>query len=137
MNTTLITLDLSSCDVRKEGLEHIVEGICADSELQNLSLNDNHLDESCVDSLRDLITCSKTLKKLELGWNSLYTVETWKHLARGLEENKTLVDLDLSWNALGKECVPHLRLLLTRTQSLTKLNLSGTIHRSCALQGDL
>lgn len=55
MNTTLITLDLSSCDVRKEGLEHIVEGICADSELQNLSLNDNHLDESCVDSLRDLI----------------------------------------------------------------------------------
>ncbi|XP_076234577.1 uncharacterized protein LOC143179303 [Calliopsis andreniformis] len=123
-STALITLDLSSCEIHKEGLEHITEAAC-NTELETLCLNDNHLDETCADAVRDLILCSSTLKKLELAWNSLYTVETWRKLGRALEENEVLLELDLSWNALGRECIPFLRQFLMRAQSLKKLDLSG------------
>lgn len=126
-NVTLTTLDLSDCNIRNEGLRHVTTAICNNESIQNLSLSGNHLDETCSDTLQRLLSCSDTLKHLDLSWNSLYTAETWKKLYKGLENNITLVDLDLSWNALGKECVPFLRRLLLRSIALEKLDLSGNI----------
>lgn len=133
-STTLTTLDLSKCDIRKEGLEHVTEAVCSNSSLESLSLNDNHLDESCADDLEKLLSCSKTLKSLELAWNSLYTANTWRKLGRGLVESEALVDLDLSWNALGRECAPHLRQLLARSPNLTKLRLTGNTNDSAVVE---
>lgn len=125
-NVTLKKLDLSDCNIRNDGFDHITKAICNNESIEILLLNDNHLDETCSDALQKLLSCSKTLKSLRLSWNSLYTAETWKKLIRGLEDNETLVDFDLSWNALGKECVPYLRRLLLRS-SLKKLHLNGNI----------
>ncbi|OAD60423.1 hypothetical protein WN48_05723, partial [Eufriesea mexicana] len=124
-NVTLKKLDLSDCNIRNDGFDHITKAICNNESIETLLLNDNHLDESCSDALQKLFCCSKTLKSLRLSWNSLYTVETWKKLIKGFENNETLVDFDLSWNALGKECVPYLRRLLLRSSSLKKLHLNG------------
>ncbi|XP_076762241.1 uncharacterized protein LOC143430127 [Xylocopa sonorina] len=123
--STLTTLDLSDCNIRNEGFEHITKAMCNNESIETLLLNDNHLDESSADSLQRLISCSKTLRSLRLSWNSLYTAETWKKLVKGFEENETLIELDLSWNALGKECAPYLRRLLLRSSSLKKLHLNG------------
>ncbi|CAL7950041.1 unnamed protein product [Xylocopa violacea] len=123
--STLKTLDLSDCNIRNEGFEHITKAMCNNESIETLLLSDNHLDESCAESLQRLISCSKTLRSLGLSWNSLYTVETWKKLVKGFEDNETLIELDLSWNALGKECVPYLRRLLLRSSSLKKLHLNG------------
>ncbi|XP_017795988.1 PREDICTED: leucine-rich repeat-containing protein 74B-like [Habropoda laboriosa] len=121
-NTTLRKLDLSDCNIRNEGLDYIANSI---DNIETLTLNDNHLDESCSDALLKLLSESSELKRLELSWNSLYTVETWIKLVKGLEENNTLVDLDLSWNALGKECVLYLRRLLLGPSMLKRLYLNG------------
>lgn len=127
MNETLKKLDLSDCNLRKEGIDYLIQAICNNESIETLLLNHNHLDESCSDALQKLVSCSKTIKHLELSWNSLYTTETWKKFIRGLEENETLLDLDLSWNALGKECISYLRRLLLRSSTLKKLHLNGNI----------
>ncbi|XP_028522405.1 protein NLRC3-like [Apis cerana] len=124
-NETLKKLDLSDCNLRKEGIDYLVQAICNNESIETLLLNHNHLDESCSDALQKLVNCSKTIKHLELSWNSLYTTETWKKFIRGFEENETLLDLDLSWNALGKECISYLRRLLLRSLILKKLHLNG------------
>ncbi|XP_076637193.1 uncharacterized protein LOC143349670 [Colletes latitarsis] len=124
-STTLIRLDLDSCNIRNEGLDYLTTAVCDNKSLESLSLADNHLDEFCADALQKLVSCSKTLRVLGLSWNSLYTAETWKKLIKGIENNETLIELDLSWNALGKECVHYLRQLLSRSPALKKLNLSG------------
>lgn len=132
-NATLTRLDLSDCNIGAEGLEYIGPAVCQNRGLMDLSLNDNHLDESCASHLQQLITSSDTLTCLKLSWNSLYTTETWSKLCKAIEVSDTLVDLDLSWNALGQECANHLRLLLSRSPLLKKLNLRGTtLHLSAA-----
>ncbi|XP_031833455.2 uncharacterized protein LOC116427359 [Nomia melanderi] len=124
-NATLTKLDLSDCNIGAEGMEYIGAAVCQNRGLMDLSLNDNHLDESCANHLQQLITSSDTLTCLRLSWNSLYTAETWSKLCRAIEVSDTLVNLDLSWNALGQECANHLRLLLSRSPLLKKLNLRG------------
>ena len=127
-NVTLKKLDLSDCNIRNEGLDHITDAMCNNESIETLLINDNNLDESCAATLQRLLSCSKTVKCLGLSWNSLYTAETWKKLIRGFENNEVLVDLDLSWNALGKECVPYIRRLLMRSLPLKKLHLNGNIE---------
>ncbi|XP_026669188.1 NLR family CARD domain-containing protein 3-like [Ceratina calcarata] len=123
--TTLKTLDLSDCNIRSEGFDPIARAMCNNESIETLLLNNNNLDETCADGLQKLISCSSTLQRLGLSWNSLYPADLWRKLLKGFEENETLIDLDLSWNALGKECVPHLRRLLLRSPPLKKLNLNG------------
>ncbi|XP_076283023.1 uncharacterized protein LOC143210234 [Lasioglossum baleicum] len=122
---TLTELDLSGCNLGAEGLQYIGIAVCQSNHLKKLFLNDNHLDESCVNDLQRLVASSDTLTHLGLSWNSLYTVETWKKLGKAIEANDTLIELDLSWNALGYECVNQLRLLLSRSTPLKKLDLTG------------
>ncbi|XP_050590529.1 uncharacterized protein LOC126922207 [Bombus affinis] len=124
-NVTLKTLDLSDCNIRKEGLDYITQAMCNNETIETLLINDNNFDESCSEALQRLLSCSQTIQHLELSWNSLYTVETWKKLIKGFDNNEILIDLDLSWNALGKECVPYLRRLLMRSSPLKKLHLNG------------
>ncbi|KOX77005.1 hypothetical protein WN51_10399 [Melipona quadrifasciata] len=124
-NVTLKKLDLSDCNIRNEGLDHITDAMCDNESIETLLINDNNLDESCAGTLQRLLSCSKTVKRLGLSWNSLYTAETWKKLIRGFENNEVLIDLDLSWNALGRECVPYIRRLLMRSSPLKILHLNG------------
>lgn len=127
-NVTLKILDLSDCNIRKEGLDYITQAMCNNETIETLLINDNNFDESCSEALQRLLSCSQTIQHLELSWNSLYTVETWKKLIKGFDNNEILIVLDLSWNALGKECVPYLRRLLTRSSPLKKLHLNGNIE---------
>jgi len=123
-NATLNTLDLSSCDIGNEGFGSIASALSNNQDLESINLSDNHLDETCSENLRNLLSHSKGLMHLDLSWNSLYNAKIWKALVDGLKKNETLRSLNLSWNALGIECVPHLYQLLSRSQNIEKLDLS-------------
>ncbi|XP_078034384.1 uncharacterized protein LOC144468642 [Augochlora pura] len=122
---TLAELDVSECNLGAEGFAYIAEAVCQSDHLKELIMNDNQLDEACANDLNHLITASDTLTKLRLSWNSLYSAETWKKLCKALETNEVLEELDLSWNALGNECVNYLRLLLSHSPPVKKLIMTG------------
>lgn len=122
-STTLKTLDLSSCNLGSEGFRYVASALSNNQDLESVNLFDNHLDEKCSEELRDLLSHSG-LSHLDLSWNSLYDAKTWKALVDGLRTNQTLRSLNLSWNALDKECLPHLQKLLPHTQNIEKLDLS-------------
>lgn len=124
-SVALKELDLTDCNIRNEGFGCISYAIRNNESIETLSGNNNHLDESCSEDLQKLFAGSKTLKNLQLSWNSLYTAAMWKNIVKGLEHNETLVNLDLSWNALGKECIPYLRQILSRPSPLKILHLNG------------
>jgi len=123
-NATLKTLDLSSCDIGNEGFGYIASALSNNQDLESVNLSDNHLDETCSENLRNLLSHSKGLMHLDLSWNYLYNAKIWKALVDGLKKNETLHSLNLSWNALGIECVSHLYQLLSRSQNIEKLDLS-------------
>ncbi|XP_025153883.1 leucine-rich repeat-containing protein 74B [Harpegnathos saltator] len=124
MNTTLKVLDLGDCDIGNEGFEHIASALSDNPALESVNLSGNCLNESCSEDLRNLLSNMETLKHLDLSWNSLHSVETWKALTDGLGKNETLLSLDLSWNGLGSACVPYLCQLLLQSRSIEKLNLN-------------
>lgn len=123
MKTTLKTLDLSSCNIGNEGLEYLTSALSDNQGLESVNLSDNRLDETCSENLQDLLSHSDILT-LNLSWNSLYSTRIWKALVNGLKNNETLHSLNLSWNSLDEKCVPHLYKLLSRSQSIEKLDLS-------------
>ncbi|XP_071643371.1 uncharacterized protein [Temnothorax longispinosus] len=123
-NTTLKTLDLSSCNIGNEGFGYVASALSDNQDLESVNLSDNQLDKACSENLRDLLSHSKGLMHLDLSWNSLYDAKIWRALVDGLKKNATLRSLNLSWNALDKECVPHLYKLLSRSRNIEKLDLS-------------
>ncbi|KAL0102685.1 hypothetical protein PUN28_018180 [Cardiocondyla obscurior] len=122
-NTTLKTLDLSRCNLGNEGFEHIASALSINQNLESVNLTDNCLEKICSKNVRDLLTYS-CLTHLNLSWNSLYDVDTWKGLVDGFNKNETLRSLNLSWNALDKQCLPHLCKLLSSSKNIEKLDLS-------------
>ncbi|EZA50959.1 Leucine-rich repeat-containing protein [Ooceraea biroi] len=124
-NKCLKMLDLSKCDLGNEGFEHIAIALIDNEDVEDVNLSHNQLDEPCSENLRDLLARSYTLKHLDLSWNSLYSAKTWKTLIHGFDKNNTLLSLNLSWNSLGTECLPNLCRLLSRSQSIEKLDFSS------------
>ncbi|XP_011878260.1 PREDICTED: leucine-rich repeat-containing protein 74A-like [Vollenhovia emeryi] len=123
-NTTLKTLDLGGCNIGNEGLGYIASALSNNEDLESLNLSDNHLDKTCSENLRDLLSHAIGLTHLDLSWNSLYNAKIWKALVDGFKKNGTLRSLNLSWNALEQECVPYLYRLLSRSQNIERLDLS-------------
>jgi len=124
VNMTLTTLDLSKCDLGNEGVKYIINALIDNGTIEEINLSHNELDELCTANLGELLLRSTSLKHLDLSWNSLYSAAAWKTLIPAFENNKTLLTLILSWNSLGIECLPHLRKLITDSQSIEKLDLS-------------
>lgn len=123
-NTILKILDLSNCDIGNEGFGYIASALSNNRDLESVNLSDNHLDETCSEDLRNLLSHFTGLTHLDLSWNSLYNAKTWKALDNGLKKNESLRSLNLSWNALDTECVHHLSRLLSRLRNIEKLDLS-------------
>lgn len=123
-NTALKTLDFSGCNIRSEGFEYIASALSNNQNIESINLSNNYLNETCADDLRDLLLYSGTLAHLDLSWNFLNSVKTWKTLIKGLENNKTLRSLILSLNGLGQECMPYLYNLILYSQNIEKLDLS-------------
>jgi len=63
------------------------------------------------------------LRKLNLAWNGFY-LEGCKALAKSLENNTSLQEIDLSSNRINKECLDKLFAGIKKNKTLQKLAVS-------------
>ena len=91
----LRTLRIVGCDLGDENGAKIIEALCRNTTVENLSLDSNQLGEKSVVQLSALLSESLVLKSLELGGNHLIPPE-YRTLLEGLKQNTTLEHLLLS-----------------------------------------
>lgn len=125
---SLLELNLTSCDLGYEGLVHIRKGVQSNETLQRLILCDNELREESAIVIEKILRDSSTLNYLNLSWNYLNTLEASNVLFSGFLYNDSLVEIDLSANFFGKECLKGLDNYLTFSNSIRQIDFTSNLN---------
>ncbi|XP_011496561.1 PREDICTED: leucine-rich repeat-containing protein 74B-like [Ceratosolen solmsi marchali] len=116
-------LNLSGCELGSKGLYYIVKAVSVNSLLQNLNISNN----------KKLFSFTQSLISVNLSWNSLHTKIASEAIYKGLAENLTTTDIDLSWNSIGNDSFPYIGYLVANTKYIKRLNL--TANRLTSVEG--
>jgi Ran GTPase-activating protein (RanGAP) involved in mRNA processing and transport len=121
---SLETLKLESCGIKGLMLKKLVEVVIECRTLKHLSLAKNHIGRIDTKAIGDLLNYNRSLVKIDLHYNALAPCG----LLQGLADNEHVVEIDLSWNALGKspEVVELLSRVFENNQVLRHLDISFT-----------
>eukprot|EP00359_Climacostomum_virens_P009598 CAMPEP_0204913250 /NCGR_PEP_ID=MMETSP1397-20131031/11196_1 /ASSEMBLY_ACC=CAM_ASM_000891 /TAXON_ID=49980 /ORGANISM="Climacostomum Climacostomum virens, Strain Stock W-24" /LENGTH=869 /DNA_ID=CAMNT_0052084449 /DNA_START=77 /DNA_END=2683 /DNA_ORIENTATION=- len=95
------SLDLESTGVKGKLLTDLCAAVSENHSLKTLSLAKNNLGEDDAVTIGHMLSLNNSLKKLDLHWNGLRGEGAAKLFSEGLKANDFLVELDLSFNALG------------------------------------
>ncbi|XP_063814076.1 NACHT, LRR and PYD domains-containing protein 3-like [Pseudophryne corroboree] len=129
-NRSLTKLELIEYKLGDSGIKLLCEGLRHPAcTLQDLKLLDCSLTSSCCKDLRSVIATNRSLIRLDLTWNALEDSGI-KLLCKGLRHPAcTLQDLRLHSCGLTSSCCAALRSVITTNRSLTRLNLSDNALR--------
>ncbi|CAG4936859.1 unnamed protein product [Colias eurytheme] len=119
---SLDLLDLSRNQLGDKGFEYVAEQLFKGAVIKRLNLSFNELGMESALSFARAIEGNNTISHLDLSWNQLSTLKGPTELMEKLGENKFLVELNVSWNAL--KIAKPLRKLLS-APSLRILDLSN------------
>ncbi|XP_037116568.1 uncharacterized protein LOC119128357 isoform X2 [Syngnathus acus] len=119
-------LDLSSNGLCDDGLEALAAGLAKPQcTLQVLELQNCELSKKSCEALASVLSSSRTLSHLDLGWNDLHD-DGLEALAAGLAKPQcTLQVLGLMGCQLSKKSCEALASVLSSPGSLRELDLSG------------
>lgn len=95
------SLDLESTGIKGRLLANLCSAVGENHSLKTLSLAKNNLGEEDALAIGHMLSINNSLKKLDLHWNGLRGEGAVKFFMDGLKLNDVLVELDLSFNALG------------------------------------
>lgn len=125
-NSGIEKLSLESTRLAFPSLVKIFTGLRSNHSLQELNLANNKLGQGCGQYIKELLSQTTTLKKLDLHWNYLNGPEA-VHLFQGLKENDTLEAIDCSWNSFGSsiEAIESLCKFLQCESQLKHLDISN------------
>lgn len=101
-NSSVEKLCLESTRLTFKGLKLIIKALRFNHSLQEFNIASNKLGPGCGIILKELLSQTTTLKKIDLHWN-LFKGQEGVYLLEGLHQNDTLKAVDLSWNSLGSE----------------------------------
>ncbi|CAH2321435.1 NACHT, LRR and PYD domains-containing 3-like [Pelobates cultripes] len=126
LNHSLIMLDLSENNLQDSGLKLLCAGLKdASCTLQELRLQKCLLTSTCCEDLQEVLIVNRSVNKLRLRGNMLQDPGV-KYLCAGLRHpNCTLQELGLESCDVTSACCEDLLSVITRNQSLTKLQLGG------------
>jgi Ran GTPase-activating protein (RanGAP) involved in mRNA processing and transport len=122
-------VDLSSNNIGNEGAFQILESLKVNNTIISVKLNSyegmfrNRIDARGLRGIEDVLQINKTLQFLNLSGSGI-GYEGCRILARGLEDNESLLSLDISNNELG----PNIALPLAKsliTSQVIELNIAG------------
>ena len=102
MNNTLLELNLSWNNIRKDSAMTLALAIGDCKSLQNINLANNNLGDLACQHLFYNLRHNKSLKKLDLSYNSIYP-KGITVLANILDYNTTLDEINVNGNSIGKE----------------------------------
>ncbi|XP_075784475.1 NACHT, LRR and PYD domains-containing protein 3-like isoform X2 [Pelodiscus sinensis] len=125
-NQALEKLDLSANALGDSGLKHLCEGLKQPGcKLQSLLLWQCHLTAACCEDLSAALRTNQSLTELELSGNKLGDSGI-KLLCEGLKHPTCKLQKLVVWDCrLTDACCGDLSSLLSTSQSLRELNLSG------------
>jgi Ran GTPase-activating protein (RanGAP) involved in mRNA processing and transport len=105
----LTNLDLQNMDIGLKDIGRIVDAMSKNSHLQNVNLSRNMIDDDCVSTL-SLALAENTLSsitQLSLANNCITSIGA-EYLLCSLENNATILDVDLSGNSIDHEVLAEL-----------------------------
>lgn len=95
------SLDLENTGVRGRLLKDLMLALSDNHSLKTLSLAKNKLGDQDAVAIGEMLNFNNGLKKLDLHWNGLRGEGAVRLFTEGLKQNDFLIELDLSFNALG------------------------------------
>ncbi|XP_058792415.1 leucine-rich repeat-containing protein 74A-like [Phymastichus coffea] len=125
LSSALRELNLSRCNLRNEGFYYVAKSVAANTLIKKLDISDNNLDEESAAYLQKILISTESLEYLNISWNDFYTKAAIEQVFGGLSKNSSLVELNMSWNAMGKNGIYNIKNYITYTKNLKYLNLSG------------
>ncbi|DAZ98037.1 TPA: hypothetical protein N0F65_004527 [Lagenidium giganteum] len=109
-NTSLVELNLRLNRLTDEGARMLLEGLVEHKSLMNLNLSNNMLGRDTADALAEIIADpSCPLRSIDVSGNQLKETDA-QALLQGLQQNSTIVALDLRQNDISAEaeCLLHI-----------------------------
>ncbi len=130
-NTSLIsTLTLSNNFIGNSGLNTLCEALSTNTSLKNLDLSYCSLSLDDHGAIPRLLSINTTLEYLNLSSNSIGNTDL-KNICESLSTNTSLKSLDLSNCSLSDDNGAALYQLLKINNSLENLDLSGNTVTNC------
>ncbi|XP_067916072.1 NACHT, LRR and PYD domains-containing protein 12-like isoform X4 [Heterodontus francisci] len=124
-NRSLTDLDLNYNELGGSGVKLLSEALRnPDCKIQKLGLVENNLSDSCIEDLASALSSNRSLTDLDLSYNKLGDSGV-KLLSEGLRNPDCKIQkLQLENNKLTDSCIKDLASALSTNQSLTDLDLN-------------
>ena len=127
--STLLHLDLSSCDVDSDGACLIADALCYNDTLRKIDIDGNTIGDDGATALAQVLIRNQTLNTLSMQGCDITELGAIK-LAEALCINSTLTKFSLSRNVIKDQGASALAQMLTRNQSLCELDI-----QVCSISG--
>lgn len=134
----LVYCNLSYNRIGSRGMTRMAKLLKEHESIATFIVNHNRIGPACGKEIGVLLKVTKTLKVLEMSHNrmgelvrfpTLYSREkipsSVRDIFMGLRGNKTLQQLDVSYNHLGPQCANYIPFCVSRHPCLHSLNISG------------
>lgn len=124
-STSILTLDLSFCNITDAGGEILATALIEQETCKEVDLSSNNLGPKTGVALENLLKSNKIVEALILSDNDFYCENAAVSIMRGLLTNDTLKFLDLSWNAL---CGEEFGKILSKSIKASSLKIIDLSH---------
>ena len=101
-NSTLISLNLTSCNLKDDDMKYICTGLAANTRLQDLNVSKNDITDVSCSYMTFMLQENVTLLNLDLSWNKITSNGTLQLMA-GVQENTGLKSLNIAWCGIDDE----------------------------------
>lgn len=123
INGSLVHLELRDIRIDSTLLMHLIQGLESNIHLEELYLEHCEIDSTYAKALSKLVKASTSLKTLSLCSNNLDGDSIGVIAERGLNQNKILQRLILSYNPIGDVGAKHLTNLLVSNPTIQSLSI--------------
>lgn len=120
---TLTKLDLSSNDLRDQGIEELSKGICSSLSILHLNLSNTKCTFRGATALSNMFLKNKTLEHVNLSWNNFLSKGS-AALLTSMASHPKLEEVHLEWNLLGHNGGVAFGKLLQATKSIKRIDVA-------------
>lgn len=110
-NLKKLVLEWNHIGANKDAFKSFCEGVAINTGLEHVDLRNNQISDECALYIADAMQRHKTIKSLDLRWNSI-GVKGARAFYELLNENTTLTQIHLGGNFVPAEVVQHIEQIL-------------------------
>ena len=120
---TMAKLDLSSNDLRDDGIESLANGLMSAPNMRELNLSNTKCSFRGATALGAMLSSNQTLQIVNLSWNS-FLCKGSTAVLEGMKAHPKLEEVHMEWNLLGHTGGVALGNVLGTTQSIQRIDVS-------------